>query len=76
MNDSRSYPGWEGWNLDIDQRAVEEDAEDDIIRDALECIYTMRGAYIATKDATYERHREELAEVERVIAALEAELGI
>lgn len=62
--------------MGIDRRAVEEDRAEDIIRDALECIYMMRGAYIATKDATYERHREELAEVERVIAALEAELGI
>ena len=53
----------------------QELTDEDLLNEALECIYEIRGAYMNSKSMDYARHREELEELERVTDLLEKRLN-
>lgn len=44
----------------------QELTDEDLLNEALDCIYEIRGAYINSKSMDCARHREELEELKRV----------
>lgn len=55
--------------------AEREMSDEELLSEALECIYQTSGVYLQNKDPSYERHREEINEVNKVIYLLEIRLG-
>lgn len=53
----------------------QELTDEDLLNEALDCIYEIRGAYINSKSMDYAIHREELEELERVTDLLEKRLN-
>ena len=49
--------------------------DEDLLIEALECIYEIRGAYINSEFPNYPSHREDIAELEHVVNMLEKRLG-
>lgn len=48
----------------------------ELLDEALQCIYEIRGAYLNYKDPSYERHRKDIEELEATVLKLEKRLGI
>lgn len=49
-------------------------SDEDLLIEALDLIYEIRGAYINTKDMSYERHAKDLHELERITTLIEKRL--
>lgn len=49
-------------------------SDEELLEEALECIYEIRGAYTNYKDPSYSRHKEDLDDLKRVTNLLEKRL--
>lgn len=49
--------------------------DDELLNEALELIYELRGDYLISRDEKYPFHRKEIDEVARVVSLLETRLS-
>lgn len=49
--------------------------DEELLNEALECIYEIRGAYLDNKFPEYERHKYDIDQLSRVTSLLETRLG-
>lgn len=49
--------------------------DEELLNEALDCIYDISGAYINFKDPSYPRHKQDLDDLDRVTKLLEQRLG-